>query len=332
MQRRSAIILLAGLALAMAANRAPAQDPPDGPPPGGPGGPGGRGPGGPGGPGGQNLVFFASVQEDLALTDKQKDQIKKLDASTRQKRRAAMTTASQEGFDFQERMAAMSTLNREQELAIGRVLDKTQKARLAQIELQREGLVATSKKEVAAKLKVSSAQSKKIKTIVDEIQQAQFRAMPRPPGGPGGPGDGGPGGRGPGGPGGGQFGGEDQIAGDANAGNANANAQINPGGGPGGPGGGRNRGGPPNFDPAEFAKMREAMDKLKATANAKIAEVLTADQKTSFDKMLGKEFDLSTIQPGPGGPGGPGGPPPGGRPASKNQRKNAPAPEPDAGA
>ena len=53
----------------------------------------------PGGPGGPNLVMVESVQEDLALTDKQKDALKKLEATMRQKGRQAFEQAGQGGFD-----------------------------------------------------------------------------------------------------------------------------------------------------------------------------------------------------------------------------------------
>jgi hypothetical protein len=56
--------------------------------------------------------------------------------------------------------------------------------------------------------------------------------------------------------------------------------------------------------------MRETMEKIRTTATTKIGEVLTKDQKATFDKLLGKPFDFSTIRPGPG----PGGPPPEGGP------------------
>jgi hypothetical protein len=71
--------------------------------------------------------------------------------------------------------------------------------------------------------------------------------------------------------------------------------------------------------------MREAQEKIRATATEKIAKVLTKDQSAAFDKMLGKPFDLSKLRPGPGpgrGPG-PGGPPPDGAPAAPDNRRGA---------
>jgi Spy/CpxP family protein refolding chaperone len=251
----------------------------------------------------------ASVQEDLGLSDKQKEQLKRLEAAMRQKGREAFTGGGGgggggEGFDPQAMMTTMNALRREHDAAVSKVLDKRQRERLAQLELQREGVIAVTRKDLATKLKLTSSQNKKVKAIVDEMRQSQAQSMPGPPGGGGGP----PGGGGgfPGGPppgGGGNRGG---------------------GGGGGIGGGGPPPGGPPNFDSeefrAQFAKMREAQDKIRTTATEKIDEVLTKDQKASFDKMLGKPFDFSTIRPGPG-PGGP----PDGAPPSDDTRSPAKA-------
>ena len=317
-----------GLVLALAISAAQAQGPPQGMPfPMG-------GPGGPGGPGGQSLVMMPAVQEDLGLTDKQKTQLQKLQASMRQKMRDGMQQAREGGVDPQEMMEGMAALRRENEAAISKVLDKAQKARLAQIELQREGLLAVAKSDVASKLKLNSTQNKKVKTIVDEMRQAMFRAMPAPPGGF--PGGGPPGG---GFPGGGPPGGGVGPGGDANA---NANAGFPGGGAPGGggfpgaggapggnagPGGGGPGGGMPDFNSPEFraqmTKMMETQKKLRDTASSKIGEVLTADQTAAFEKLTGKPFDLSKINPGPR----PGDPPADGAPKAEEDtpKKDAPA-------
>jgi hypothetical protein len=69
--------------------------------------------------------------------------------------------------------------------------------------------------------------------------------------------------------------------------------------------------------------MREAQEKIRASATKKIEEILTKDQKATLDKMFGKPFDFSTIRRGPG----PGGPPPGGpddrgRPAERSKPRS----------
>jgi hypothetical protein len=281
MNMRITMLFSAGLALAFAASPARAQGPP-------------------GGPGGPNLLSAASVQEDLGLNEKQKGRLKQLDASMMQRRRDSFQMAGEGGLDPEAMRSTMDNLRREQEAAASKILDKTQKARLTQIELQREGVLAVARKEIAAKLKLTATQSKKIKAIVDEMQQTMARSMPRPPG------DGFPG-RPPGG-GGAQNG---EVGGGPPQGGGN------PGGGPP-----QGRGGPPDFDNEEvrarFAKMREDGEKLRTAATKQVEEVLTKDQRVVFDKLLGKPFDFSTIRPGPG---------PGGRPrrdaAQPQQKRDA---------
>jgi Spy/CpxP family protein refolding chaperone len=332
----------AGLVLVLAISAAQAQGPPPGMPfPMG-------GPGGPGGPGGQPLVMAAPVQEDLGLTEKQKTQLKKLQASMQQQMRDGMQQAREGGVDPQEMMEGMNTLRREYEAAIAKVLDKAQKARLAQIELQREGVLAVAKSDIASKIKLTSPQSKKVKTIVDEMRQAQFRAMPAPPaggfpgggppgggvpgggvpGGGGNPGGGGPpgGGVGPGGeggPGGGFPGG---VPGGGFVGGGFAGGGPGGGGpGGGGPGGGGPGGGGPDFNNPEFraqmAKAMEAQKKIRDAATAKVGEILTTDQTAAFEKMTGKPFDFSKITPAP---------PPGNPPAEVAPNTEAGTPKKDA--
>ncbi len=352
MRPRMGRLIAAGFVLAILSSSVHAQGPPGGP--GGFGGPGMfGGPGGPGGPGGQNLLRAPSVQADLGLTEKQKTALQRLDATMAQRRREAFQPG-EEGFDREAMMEAMNEIRADQEAAVAKILDKKQKARLTQLELQREGKLAVARKEVATKIKLTAAQTKKVKVIVDEMRTEMASAMPAPPGGggpggfgfaggggPGGPGGGGPGGPGGGGPGGAGPNGLPQDG--AQPGEQNAAATAGPAdgapagdnggnGGPVAPGGGRGRGargggpggggpggpsgGPPNFNnpqmQAMFAKIRETVEKVRAKATKKIDDVLTAEQKTAFDKLLGKAFDFSTIPQGPGGPGGPGGGGPGG--------------------
>ena len=232
------------------------------------------------GPGGPSLLLSASVQEELGLSDKQKSQLKKLQASMMQKSREGLEAARQEGVDPQEIMQGMAGLRREHDLAASRVLDKAQKSRLAQLEMQREGLLAIAKSDVANKIKLTSPQTKKVRTILAEMNQARYKAMPAPPGAGGAPGGAvAPGGAAPGGgvpegeaPGGGFFGG-------------------------GFPGGMQDI----NSEEfrARYAKMMESEKKIRATAGQKIGEVLTKEQNDAFEKLLGKPFDLSKLNPTP---------------------------------
>ncbi|WP_083670981.1 hypothetical protein [Singulisphaera sp. GP187] len=262
------------------------------------------------------------VQKELGFTDKQEAQIKRLAASMDRKRQELFAEAGAEGGDPQAMMSAMGSLQREAESSVTKSLNKRQKDRLAQLELQREGPSALARKEIAAKVKLTSAQSKKVKTIVDEMRSEMASKMPRPPGGGPRSGDAGdpatkgsrrggqdnatPNGAAPG---------DEGAAAENGALAAENGTPAAPGGDQGGRrsrGGGPGGGGRPNFDTAafreQFAKMREAVEKIRTTASEKINEVLNPEQKTAYEKLLGKPFDFSKIRSGgPGGPGGFGG-------------------------
>jgi Spy/CpxP family protein refolding chaperone len=269
----------------------------------------------------------APIQKELGLTEKQKSQLKKLDTTMSQKRRQMFTrTRSRQGNTDPEKMrTSMDSLRREQEEAISNILEPKQKTRLGEIELQREGIFAVARTDVAKKLKLTSTQTDKIKTIVDQMRQDERAAMPRPPEGSQGPGSGFPGGGPPGengfqgdGPPGGGLPGEGGFQGGGPPGEGDF-----PGGGPpgeagfqgGGPpgeagfqGGGPPGRGRPDFGNdelrAQFETMRKQQEKIRATATKQISEVLTAEQKTFFSKMQGKPFDLSSLRDGPSnGPG-----------------------------
>jgi hypothetical protein len=267
-----------------------------------------------------------SVQQELDLTSKQKEKLKRLDATVKQTRRQVFE--DNDGASNPEATkTTMDNLRRNHNAAIAKILDEKQNARLTELELQREGVLAVAKPDIAKKLNLRSEQSTQIKAILDEMREALARAMPRPPGGRrrggngaggGPPGDGPPGAGGPPGEGAddeGRAGGGFPAGGPPPRGGDNGDDNGPPGGGPfgggqfgGGPGGdgGPPGGGPPNFNNAEFraqfAKIREATEKARTTATKAINEVLTKDQKADFDKMLGKPFDFSTIGPDPGGP------------------------------
>jgi Spy/CpxP family protein refolding chaperone len=282
-----AAALVLSLSLSLTISTAQAQGPPGMPFP-----PGGM-------MGGPSLATQEAVQEDLGLTEKQKAQLKKLEAAMIQRSQATFEEARNGGLEPEEMRDAMGMINREYNTAVAKVFDKNQKARLAQIELQREGLLAVAKTEIASKLKVTSAQTKKVKAIVTEMRQNQFRSMSPPPGA-GGP---------PGAPA------NDQAkaapkgkrpstrgvrpAPDGNA--APPTGDMPPEGGGGFFGGFPE--GRPDFNSEEFqaqmAKMMENEKKLRDAASAKIGEVLTKDQTEAFDKLLGKPFDFSKLKFGP---------------------------------
>jgi len=88
-----------------------------------------------------------------------------------------------------------------------------------------------------------------------------------------------------------------------------------PGGGRGGPGGAGGEGNEADETARRerFQKMQEQMRKLHEDRDAKLMAVLSDEQKTKFEELKGKPFDVSQLR-GRGGPGGrrPGGGRPGG--------------------
>jgi len=54
----------------------------------------------------------------------------------------------------------------------------------------------------------------------------------------------------------------------------------------------------------EFEKMRQEMDARQKSINEKILAVLTSDQKSTWNKMLGKPFTFKRNSPPQGGRGG----------------------------
>jgi hypothetical protein len=188
----------------------------------------------------------------------------------------------------------MNTIRRRYRAAVARILSDAQRERLSQLELQREGLLAVARKEIATGIGLTTAQSKQVRDVVDEMRRSVEPSMPVPPR----PGSGPSGARGNG---------VDEKA---------------PGGGelipipldgpgplpPGGPGAGvgpvPGAGPPPNGLPnlgdprvqAQLDKVRKAMEEARATATRRIAGILTAKQRGAFDKLLGKPFDFSNPQ------------------------------------
>jgi Spy/CpxP family protein refolding chaperone len=309
------MILSAGLALSMMSSTVLAQGQ-GGRPGGGPGGMRGPfgfggfgGPGGPGGGGSAMLLNMTPIQKELKLTEAQKTKLKKLNTAVANKRQQAFNQAREEGnFDPQAMRKVMEAVQKQQEQGIAGILNKTQKSRLEEIELQREGIFAISREPIAGKLKLTADQTTQVKQAMEEMQTAMREAMPAPPGG--GRGFFGRGRRGANGQG--DNGAQDQN--DIRAdGATDDGGQGNPGDDDNGPGGRRGRfGGPPgggpggpNFNPeqmrARFEEMRQKMEKIRTDATTKLTQVLTPEQKSSFEKLKGKPFDLATLQPGPGG-------------------------------
>jgi Spy/CpxP family protein refolding chaperone len=152
-------LLLASLSFLMVAASvacfAFAADPPANPP--------GRqvGAGG-GGAGGFNLFTNPTVQKDLALTDAQKESIKKIVDDFR---------ASLTGLTQEDRRSKMPELRKVMDDKVDSVLNSQQKARVKEIRLQVRGVAALTSKEVVETLKLTDDQVNKIKELTAALRK-----------------------------------------------------------------------------------------------------------------------------------------------------------------
>ena len=146
---------------ALAAGVALAADPPAGPP--------ARqfGPGG-GGAGGFNLFTNPTVQKDLALTDAQKELIKKIADDFR---------SSLTGLTQEDRRAKLPELRKVMEDKIDSVLNIQQKARMNEIRLQVRGVATLTTKEVIGALKLTDDQVNKIKELTTALRKDTREAI-----------------------------------------------------------------------------------------------------------------------------------------------------------
>jgi hypothetical protein len=184
MLRHSAVTI--GLMLAALATAASSQEPRGR----------GRGPGGFmfGGPGGPNnsavmLLGMREVQQELAVTDNQRKQIDELMRDVQAQMRAsfgavdfqdlATLTEEQRVQRFDEARKKADEANRAADEKLSTILDAKQTERMNQLRLQREGITAFIRPDIAKRLGLNDEQLAKIREIEESL---------RPPfGGPGGP-------------------------------------------------------------------------------------------------------------------------------------------------
>ncbi len=221
------------------------------------------------------------------------------------------------GFDREAMRAAMEEFQQTALQSLAKILDKTQRIRLDQIALQAQGVLAVARDDIAQKLNMSEEQQEMVHEVVAQRDQSRrdlFRAQwaNRPRGDDAGGPPAGNGGRRRNGNNGDNPGAAPDNAG--TGGNGGPGGNNGPGGnggnnGPGGNGGRGGRGGgfPDLNDPAvraRFDEMRTKMEALDSTAEKQVGKILRKNQKLAFNKMLGKEFDVSVLRPQwPGGPG-----------------------------
>ncbi len=121
--------------------------------------------GGPGGFRGNfnfNLLNNDKIQKELAITDKQKEAIKKAFSD--------MQDARDNLPDGDDRFTKMQEMFKTLQDKITALLDDKQKARLKEIQLQQQGPAGLANKETADALKLSDDQVEQIKQINESLQ------------------------------------------------------------------------------------------------------------------------------------------------------------------
>lgn len=107
------------------------------------------------------LIMTPAVQEELELTDDQKARLGQL------------VQAKMKGIQEAIQTGQLAALDQEYETAVGRSLRPRQRARLAQLVLQKKGPWAVAEPEVATRLNLNLRQQVRIQTILAQVQAAQ---------------------------------------------------------------------------------------------------------------------------------------------------------------
>ncbi len=211
------------------------------------------------------------IQREINLSPKQKNSLAQIQADVAESQQGAATEAGDGEFDFNSMMAGVEDLERQRRAAIAKVLAPPQKTRLLQLEWQREGWLALGRSDVASKIKLNQPQVQKIQSILKAMRQAQNQAIfpvsvsePVARAGP-----------------------KTKPTLNPSNGFVDPNGVSFPGGGP------------LNFDNAAFRaqdqKTLEATAKIRDSTGKAIDEVLTAEQRSAFEKLLGPPFDFKSL-------------------------------------
>ena len=149
-----------------------------GPGPGGPRGPGFGGPGSGDPLASAALIGLAEVQQELKLTDEQKpkiaDELRKMQEQTRSVFESfnPQEIVTLEEKERDERFAKMRTkmddVTKQTSELLGKILDKQQSARFAELQLQRGGVGALVREDIAKQLKLSDEQRAKLRELIEQ--------------------------------------------------------------------------------------------------------------------------------------------------------------------
>ncbi len=118
-----------------------------------------------GGGGRMFLIINPAVQEELKLSEEQKELLRDLQNDVREKMRSL-----REIEDRQQRMQRMREIGREAQELLDAILEPEQKTRLEQIELQLQGPRALLRRDIAEKLGLTEEQQSKIREIFESLR------------------------------------------------------------------------------------------------------------------------------------------------------------------
>ena len=218
------------------------------------------------------MLMEPVIQREIGLTSKQRQRIFEIESEVQQTHQGATNLDDGEDFDFNQMMGGLQELAQNRQVAISRLLSPAQKTRLFQIELQREGWPALGRPDVVARIKLNKPQVEQIQSIIGKMRQSQMQAnftmpetgtkviKPRPNLNP-------------------------------SNGFLDTTGTLLPA-----------DGGPLNFTSEEFrvqsTKTSESVVRIERESGQEVAKILTADQRTSFDRLLGPDFDFRLLKPG----------------------------------
>lgn len=129
--------------------------------------------------GGLQLLRIPEVQKELKMTQEQIDKI----AAKQQEVQQAMQELRQGGgggqqLSAEERAKRNEQIQEIQKKAVSGILDATQMKRFHQLELQQQGPVALTRKDVASEMKLSEEQTTKIREIQTKMNEDLRAARP----------------------------------------------------------------------------------------------------------------------------------------------------------
>lgn len=254
------------------------------------------------------LIMMPPVQDELELTDEQKQRLrdwmeqmrgrgeefgKSLRNEFGEEFRQADVPLARRMFAITRMMSQVGGILQENEAGIDRILEPDQRRRLTQIALQMEGISALAKPEVARAINLSPTQSLRIQELLNQSRTSQLlgflQQMPtmaqRGRGETPGPPRGIP----------------NQQPGNAQAGQNPAPPTAPPG--------------EPDEEAARrlrrqeglrrFETMRQRSDAIQEKLTVEVWKVLTARQRKRFDDLLGEPFDPQRINQMTARPRGP---------------------------